>query len=103
MKKPWKQLQYSLNQKSNILNILYSQLWFKVPINPAYQSNEIEYCINKVRIKGLVMDYKFKSQNYYELLHAICKEMPTSQPGDIKSSNLPTLRNVVMLSDERHR
>lgn len=56
-----------------------------------------------MKIKGLIMTEKFKIQNFYELLKTICEELPNSQPGNIKSSNLPSLKNVVVLSDDNFR
>lgn len=56
-----------------------------------------------MKIKALIMAEKFKIQHFYELLEKICEELPDSQPGNIKSSNLPSLRNVVVLSDDNFR
>ncbi|XP_042888693.1 medium-chain acyl-CoA ligase ACSF2, mitochondrial-like [Penaeus japonicus] len=33
----------------------------RVNVNPAYRPNELEYCLNKVGVKGLVCDEKFKT------------------------------------------
>lgn len=49
------------------------------------------------------MAYKFKSQNYYEILNKICKELPNSKPGHIISANLPSLKSVVVLSEDNLR
>ncbi|KAJ8969599.1 hypothetical protein NQ317_011313 [Molorchus minor] len=71
-----------------------------VAINPAYQPKEIEYCINKVGINAIICGHKFKTQNYYEFLNSICPELAQSDPGNLRSRSLPSLRSVVTIADE---
>ena len=35
-----------------------------VNVNPAYQANELAYCLNKVNIKALFMAERFKKSDY---------------------------------------
>jgi acyl-CoA synthetase (AMP-forming)/AMP-acid ligase II len=39
-----------------------------VNVNPAFQSNELAFCLNKVEIKALVMADQFKKSNYVNIL-----------------------------------
>ncbi|XP_024867415.1 acyl-CoA synthetase family member 2, mitochondrial isoform X3 [Temnothorax curvispinosus] len=48
-----------------------------VAINPAYQQNELEYCLQKVGVKAIVSPDKFKTQNYPKMLLAAKKMCPT--------------------------
>lgn len=72
-----------------------------VNINPAYQSQELEFVLKKVGIKALVMSEQFKTQNYYELLARVCPEVEKSK-GEIESKSLPDLKWVVMISEKQY-
>lgn len=76
---------------------------FKVAINPAYQSRELEYCVNKVGIKSIICGHKFRKQDYYEVLTHVCPELPSCEPGKLKSKQVPGLRSIVTISDESLR
>ncbi|XP_042888637.1 medium-chain acyl-CoA ligase ACSF2, mitochondrial-like [Penaeus japonicus] len=72
-----------------------------VNINPAYRPNELEYCLNKVGVKGLVCDEKFKTSDYYKMLCSLAPELPSSTPGDLTSAALPHLKKVFICSQEK--
>ncbi|XP_037799315.1 LOW QUALITY PROTEIN: medium-chain acyl-CoA ligase ACSF2, mitochondrial-like, partial [Penaeus monodon] len=72
-----------------------------VNINPAYRPNELEYCLNKVGVKGIVCDEKFKTSDYYKMLCALAPELPSSVPGDLNSATLPHLKKVFIRSQEK--
>jgi fatty-acyl-CoA synthase len=46
-----------------------------VTINPAFQANELTYCLNKVGIKMLVTAETFKSSNYIEIINSAIPEL----------------------------
>lgn len=71
-----------------------------VNINPAYQPPELEYCINKVGVKCVISDYKFKSQNYYNIFNEICPEISTSEPGKLKCKRTPSLESIIITTQE---
>ncbi|XP_030755419.1 medium-chain acyl-CoA ligase ACSF2, mitochondrial-like isoform X2 [Sitophilus oryzae] len=71
-----------------------------VNINSAYQPSELEYCINKVGVKCIISDYKFKTQNYYDFLNEISPEISTSEPGKLKCTRMPTLENIIVITEE---
>lgn len=58
-----------------------------VAINPAYQQNELVYCLQKVGAKAIVSPDKFKTQNYPKMLLA-AKEV------------CPTLKNIIIYSPD---
>jgi len=73
-----------------------------VNINPAYRTSELEYALKQSGISTLIIAPRFKTSDYVAMLAEICPELPLSQPGDIRSSNVPGLRTVIVLSEERH-
>lgn len=52
-----------------------------VNINPAYQSLELEYTLNKVGCKALIMKSSFKHSNYVAMIRELAPELDT--PGQL--------------------
>ena len=72
-----------------------------VNINPAYRTTELEYALNKVGCRALVMARRFKSSDYLGMLSDIAPEIHQGGPGEtLDSARLPTLKNVVLLGDD---
>ena len=71
-----------------------------VSINPAYRLSELEYVLNKVGCKGLVTGVRFKTSDYIAMLGELMPELSTHEPGQTKSTRLPTLRTVIRLGKE---
>lgn len=67
-----------------------------VQLNPAYQAQELEYCINKVDIKCIISAHKFKSQNYHSMLSSIHSSL-----GQGRCENVPSLQDVIIISEEK--
>lgn len=74
----------------------------QVNINPAYKAAELEYSLNKVGCKTLIMSDRFKSTDCIETLHNICPELSNTKNGRIKSDRLKMLKNVILISDYSH-
>ena len=70
-----------------------------VNINPAYQLSELEYSLNKVGCKALVLAKNFKSSEYVKMIHTLAPEIDACLPGELKSSRLPNLKHVVVMDD----
>lgn len=68
-----------------------------VNINPAYRTSELEYVLNKVGCKALVLASSFKSSDYVEMLRTVVPEFDASEPGAIRSSRAPALRTAVVM------
>ena len=68
-----------------------------VNINPAYQLSELEYSLNKVGCKALVLAKNFKSSEYVKMIYALAPEIYKCLPGELKSSRLPNLKHVVVM------
>jgi fatty-acyl-CoA synthase len=71
-----------------------------VNINPAYRRSELEYALNKVSCKALVLAPQFKSSNYLEILGDIAPELARCAPGGLAAARLPELRHVIRLGAE---
>uniref|UniRef100_A0A3Q3VKZ3 Medium-chain acyl-CoA ligase ACSF2, mitochondrial n=1 Tax=Mola mola TaxID=94237 RepID=A0A3Q3VKZ3_MOLML len=72
-----------------------------VSVNPAYQTQEVEFALRKVGCKALVCPEQFKMQQYCDMLRQICPEIESSSPGHIKSARLPELRSVIVVDSRQ--
>lgn len=65
---------------------------------------ELRYALNKVGIKGLVVAESFKDCNYYSILNEAVPEIKDFNENDLISSHLvPSLKSVVIMSDQSHK
>ncbi|XP_061080296.1 medium-chain acyl-CoA ligase ACSF2, mitochondrial-like isoform X1 [Conger conger] len=71
-----------------------------VSVNPAYQLQELEFALRKVKCNAIVCPTKFKTQNYCDMLRQLCPEVETATPGGLKSARLPDLR-MMIVTDSR--
>ena len=71
-----------------------------VNINPAYRIAELEYAINKVGCKALILAESFKSSNYIAMVEELVPEISKSKSGEINSARLPTLKAVIQIGGE---
>jgi len=71
-----------------------------VNINPAYRTHELEYALNKVACRALVLPRRFKTSHYLEILAELAPELAASAPGALHAARLPALREVILLDDE---
>lgn len=71
-----------------------------VNINPAYKSSELEYALNKVRCRMLVMARGHKTSNYLDTLQQLAPEIDRpGTAGDLTSLRLAHLKHVIVLED----
>jgi fatty-acyl-CoA synthase len=71
-----------------------------VNINPAYRTSELEYALNKVRCRALVMARRHKSSDYLAMLGEIAPEIHLHGRSEVLDSvRLPALKHVVLLDD----
>jgi len=69
-----------------------------VNINPAYRLAELEYALNKVGCKALVLARSFKTSDYLGMLRALAPELESAKPGALSAQKLPHLRVVIGMS-----
>jgi fatty-acyl-CoA synthase len=71
-----------------------------VAINPAYRLSELEYALNKVQCRAIILADKFKTSNYIEMIQSLAPEISACKPGKLKSTRLPHLELAVVIADE---
>ena len=74
-----------------------------VNINPAYQPQELLYCLNKVGVKAIVAAERFKTQDYFRILEQVVPELESAVLEKVESAAVPSLSRVVMLGGTRRR
>jgi fatty-acyl-CoA synthase len=71
-----------------------------VNINPAYRRAELEYALNKVECKALVLAPALKTSDYLGIMADLAPELATATPGHLHARALPHLRMVIRLGDD---
>jgi len=72
-----------------------------VNVNPAYQRAELEYALNKVGCRALILAPSFKTTDYIGILNDLAPELAKSPPGSLKAAKLPQLEIVVRLGVQK--
>ncbi|MEM7427310.1 MAG: AMP-binding protein [Pseudomonadota bacterium] len=71
-----------------------------VNINPAYRIAELEYALNKVSAKALILASAFKSSDYIAMIRELAPEVDASAPGKLQADRLPHLRTLIQIGGE---
>jgi fatty-acyl-CoA synthase len=72
-----------------------------VNINPAYRVSELEYALNKVQCRALILSPRFKSSDYLGMLRQLAPELGECEPGKLSAAALPALSLVIRLGTEQ--
>ena len=70
-----------------------------VNINPAYRTAELEYVLNQVECKSLVIAEEFKTSNYVDMLGELAPELSGMDEKRLNSKRLPHLESVICTSE----
>lgn len=70
-----------------------------VLLNPAYQLVEIEYMLQKVECKGIILYDSFRILKHLDILKTIVPNLDNFLPGELKSSKLPFLKHVIVINN----
>ena len=70
-----------------------------VNINPAYRVAEVEYALNKVGCKALVLMPEFRTSDYLGMMRELAPELAHCAPGELRAARLPELRLLVHLGE----
>ncbi|MFA6311684.1 MAG: AMP-binding protein [Sterolibacterium sp.] len=72
-----------------------------VNINPAYRRAELEYALNKVGCRALILAAEFKTSNYLEMIYDLAPELAHAADGGsvggLRAARLPTLEYVIRM------
>ncbi len=69
-----------------------------VNINPAYRTAEVEYALNKVDCKALVVMPRFKTSDYLGMLRELAPEWAHARAGQpLESQTLPHLKHAIWI------
>jgi fatty-acyl-CoA synthase len=69
-----------------------------VNMNPAYRLSELEFSLNKVGCRALVLAERFKNSEFLGVLRALAPELDTCAPNALRATRLPHLQSVIRLS-----
>jgi len=72
-----------------------------VTINPAYRLTELDYALNKVDCRALVLAPAFKRSDYVKMIRTLAPELDDCAPGALRAAKLPHLRFVIRMGAER--
>ena len=73
-----------------------------VNINPAYRLSELEFSLNKVGCKALILAKKFKSSDYLDMLYTLAPEIEVCKPGELNAAKLPELKHVIVMGSVKN-
>lgn len=71
-----------------------------VNMNPSYRHTELEYSLNKVGCRGLIIISRFKDSDYEQMVYHLVPELKTAPIGTLASAAAPALRYVIKLNPE---
>ena len=70
-----------------------------ISVDINYQLRELEYLLRQSDSKSLVMAEGLKGSEYVEIIRQLCPETSYSTPGQLNSSTLPELKNLILISN----
>ena len=69
-----------------------------VNINPAYRLLELEFALNMVGCRALIVATAFKSSDYVGMVNTLAPELAGSEPGQLSAARLPALEMVIQIA-----
>jgi fatty-acyl-CoA synthase len=72
-----------------------------VTVNTNYRTAELEYLLKQSDSTTIILMEQFKDASYIEMLYEIAPELKTSAPGQLESTRLPFLKNVIVMGEKR--
>ncbi|MFJ7725739.1 AMP-binding protein [Neobacillus sp. NPDC097160] len=73
-----------------------------VTVNTNYRTAELEYLLKQSDATTIILMDTWKDASYIDMIYEIVPELKTSEPGMLKSSRLPFLKNIIVLGDKRY-
>jgi fatty-acyl-CoA synthase len=73
-----------------------------VTVNTNYQTSELEYLLKQSDATTILLMDRWKDSSYIEMVYEIAPELKASAPGQLVSTRLPFLKNVIVLGDQKY-
>jgi len=71
-----------------------------VNINSAYRIAELEYALNKVSAKALILAARFKSSDHIGMIRELAPKIEVRRPGGLTSARLPDLKTLIQIGGD---
>lgn len=71
-----------------------------VNINPAYRRSELQYALNKVGCKALILMPEHITSDYIEIVQSVAPELAHCAPGQLACESIPSLTTVIRLGPD---
>ena len=68
-----------------------------VNVNPAYRTHELAYVLEQSEANAMILIGRFRNSDYAAMLNEVVPELRDSNPGELRSSQFPYLRNVIYI------
>ena len=68
-----------------------------VNVNPAYRTHELAYVLEQSEANAMILIRQFRNSDYAAMLNEVVPELKDSNPGELRSSQFPYLRNVICI------
>jgi fatty-acyl-CoA synthase len=73
-----------------------------VTVNTNYRTAELEYLLKQSDSNTIILMNQFKDASYIDMLYEIVPELKDSKPGQLESTKLPFLKNVIVLGNHSY-
>jgi fatty-acyl-CoA synthase len=72
-------------------------------VNPAFQTNDLKFALNKVEIKTLVMPESHSKSNYVEIVGRLIPNLGYNGSTTVNSEEVPHLKHVIVGGTNKHK
>jgi fatty-acyl-CoA synthase len=72
-----------------------------VTVNTYYKSHELKYLLQQSDSTTLLLVDGIKADEYIQTLYDVLPELKNAQPGELNSTELPLLKNIIHMEDTR--
>lgn len=73
-----------------------------VTVNTNYQTAELEYLLKQSDTTTIILMDTYKDSSYIDMVYEIAPELKSAEPGQLKSSRLPYLKNIIVMGDKKY-
>ena len=70
-----------------------------ITVNPANRASELEYVLKQSDVKALFLIDQFKTSKYLDIVHNVCENLDSSEPGTMENANFPYLKWVISVDN----